>query len=176
MVRERPCGRATCIYKLQKRKRSCFVTRQKRKKRGNSERKRDSEIERERDRGAIWLDAHHSRTRYFLFITQLILCDKVTTVYRSMVASGWLVFGGAGGSGVCRVFLYIFFLSFFHFLYSFFFLVFVFVHASFPFLAKERGGRRAEDAGFVRKGSKSQTKKVRARFNGAHSTFVDSRK
>lgn len=76
-----------------------------------------------------------------------------------MVASGWLVFGGAGGSGVCRVFLYLLYLS--RFLLVFFFFFF-FVHASFPFLAKEREGRRAEDASFVRKGSKSQTKEVRA--------------
>jgi len=81
---------------------------------GEKERERDSEMrererERERERGAIWLDAHHFRIRYFLFITQLILCDKVTTVYCSMLASGWLVLGGAGGGGVCHVFLFSYF-------------------------------------------------------------------
>lgn len=101
-----------------KKKLLCHAAKKKKRREIARERERKKKRDSKIDRGAIWLDAHHFHTRYFLFITQLILCDKVTTVYRSMVASGWLVFGGAGGSGVCRVFLYIFciflvFLSFF---------------------------------------------------------------
>lgn len=85
-----------------------------------------------------------------------------------MVASGWLVLGGAGGGGVCRVFLF----SYFRFricIYTFFFLIFV---SFVPFLGERvwrEEKRRAEDASFVRKGSTSrkQWRNVQrlARFN-----------
>lgn len=81
--------------------------------------------------------------------SQPVLCDKVTTVYRSMVASGWLVLGGAGGAGVvsCVSFLlfFSFFFSFFHiiplytsvFCLSFFALACVSVYAFAPFPSRK---------------------------------------
>lgn len=85
-----------------------------------------------------------------------------------MVASGWLVLGGAGGGGVCRVFLF----SYFRFricIYTFFFLIFV---SFVPFLGERvwrEEKRRAEDASFVRKGSMSRKRwrnvQQLARFN-----------
>lgn len=163
------------VYKSYKKEKEAASSRGEKEKKKERERKRQRdkrERERERDRGAIWLDAHHSRTRYFLFITQLVLCDKVTTVYCSMVASGWLVLGGAGGSGVCRVFLF----SYFRFRINIcIYIFFPHFRTSFVSFLGERalkaGRRRAEDASFVRKGSTSQKQREKraegdnARFN-----------
>jgi len=109
-----------------------------------------------------------------------------------MVASGWLVLGGAGGGGVCRVFLFSYisyrfsclrFLdSFFYLFYSFFFFCFCFRFLSFFYLlhsrtlrslsrqkSPKRGLRKAEDADIARKGSTSQTEKVQ-RATTVHSS------
>lgn len=74
--------------------------------------------------------------------------------------------------------------SFFLYLSHIFFVFFFgFVHTSFPFLAKEREGRRAEDVrvSYAKARSHRQRRYTcsdGARFNGAHalSTFLDSRK
>lgn len=54
--------------------------------------------------------------------SQLVLCDKVTIIYRSMVASGWLVLGGAGGAGcvVCFYFFAFFFFLMFRIFFPYF--------------------------------------------------------
>lgn len=116
--------------------------------------------------------------------SQLVLCDKVTIIYRSMVASGWLVLGGAGGAGcvVCFCFFSFFFfflvfriffpdLSYFvvRFLsFTFFFsLTLVFAPSSLPFFAK-----RPEEGETKIQGCWRYTYNPRG---WTHCTFVDSR-